>query len=43
MGDAPQAGGGLMRTLKSLALFQLIEQNLPPPGDEDLSSLLFNH
>ena len=30
MGSAPQPGGRLMRTLKSLELFQLIEQSLPP-------------
>lgn len=38
MGDAPQAGGGLMGKLKSLELFQLIERSLPP-ADEDFSAL----
>ena len=38
MGNAPQPGGRLMRTLKSLELFQLIERSLPP-GDGDPSAL----
>ena len=42
MGSAPQPGGSLMRTLKSLELFQrLIEQTLPA-GDGDLAGLFEN-
>lgn len=39
MGDGRQAGGRLMRTLKSMELFQLIERSLPPGHGE--SSALF--
>ena len=38
MGNAPQPGGRLIRALKNLELFQLIEQNLPR-GDGNLSAL----
>ena len=38
MGDARQSTGHLMRKLKRMQLFQLVEQNLPL-GDGDLSAL----
>jgi GDSL-like Lipase/Acylhydrolase family len=41
MGDAPQPGGRLIRTLKGLELFQVIEQNLPA-NDGDLFGLFEN-